>query len=674
MDYETITDEVLDCAEFLISNIKPSEWGEQNRMMTGDISSIPGMLSYNNSPYTREIVDCFAPDHPARIIAVMKAAQIGFSTTVIEAAIGWIISQCPGNILYTVGHENLVGDSMKKIDRMIDNSGIRHLIRSTTKRARNTKSGDTDHIKEFPLGYLKLGMVNHKTLRNISMQYGFIDDLEAVKGHEKKSGATTEMIEQRFAAYAKKMKLCYISTPELKETSNIEPLYLAGDQRKYHIPCPHCKEFINLQWTVKSEKNENVMCGITWQLDDNKELVRESIGYRCQKCEEVFDDKNKTELMLQGKWVPTAKPSKPGYYSYHISALYAPSYMYDWEHYIRKFIAANPPGQPRNEELYKSFKNLCLGEPYESPGTSIKSSQLLANVRKYKINSIPEKQSIADGNGKIVLLTCAADLGGLVTGVNSDHDDVRLDYEVVAWSESGSSYSITQGSIGTFTPAHMGKRDESREVWSYDISKENNVWKEFNKIVNAKFEIDSTGRKMPIAITGIDTGFAEHHAFNYIDKSNFTIIGLKGDKDHKHITFGDNSPSWKESQSRSKLFLLKVGKLKDQLVQRINLRWDKYSKDHQPPGFLNFPAQEHDKYTLENYFSHFESEERKLDKNGNFIWQKKTSTAQNHFWDVCNYHIALKEILMENVFKELKIKNGTWVDFCDWLLHGKVNP
>ncbi len=656
MNYEVATDEILDCAQFIISNIKPSVWNEENRMMTGDISSIPGMLSYANSPYTREIVDCFAPDHPARIIAVMKAAQIGFSTTVIEAAIGWIISQCPGNILYTVGHEKLVGDSMKKVDRMIDNSGIRHLIRSTSRRAKNNKSGDTDEIKEFPMGYLKLGMVNHKTLRNISMQYGFIDDLEGVKGHAKQSGSTTEMIEQRFAAYAKKMKLCYISSPELKETSNIEPVYLLGDQRKYFIPCPHCKEKINLQWTIQSEKNANVMCGMTWAVDENGHLIRESVGYKCQKCEEVFNDKNKTELMMQGEWKPTAKASKPGYYSYHISALYAPAYMFDWEHYVRKFLACHPPGQPRNEELYKTFVNLCLGETYEAPGTSIKSSDLLIhNVRKYEIGTIPEKRSILDGNGRVVLLTCAAD----------------LDWEVCAWTESGSSYSIDQGSIGTFTPAHMGKREESRELWSYDISKQNNVWKEFSKIIHKGYDIDGTGVRMRISITGIDTGFADHHAFNFIDRNDFTVVGLKGDKEHKYIPLGDNSPTWKVGQSRSKLYILKVGKLKDQLAQMLSLRWHHETNEPQPPGFLNFPMPTGEKYSVQDYFLHYESEERKIDKSNNFIWMKKTATAQNHFWDVKNYQLALKDIIMDNVLTELKIKNGTWPEFCDWLLQSR---
>ena len=79
---------IIDSANVEISDIKPSEWCEENRYMTADVSSRPGMFTYDNSPYTREIVDCLSPDHPARMVAVIKGAQIGFSTSVIEAGIG----------------------------------------------------------------------------------------------------------------------------------------------------------------------------------------------------------------------------------------------------------------------------------------------------------------------------------------------------------------------------------------------------------------------------------------------------------------------------------------------------------------------------------------------------------------------------------------------------------
>lgn len=652
-----------------ISDILPSEWTEQNLVMQ---KPFPGPFKYSKTPYTRELIDCLSSSSPVNTITVMKGAQIGFSSGVIFPGIAWIIANSPGNTFLSVGAPDLIDKAMEKVDLVIDSCGIRPLIKTQVQRKKNNKTGDTNKKKDFSGGFLIVGSANnHKNIRQIDLQYQFIDDMEAIKKASKESGSTRKKLESRSAAYNDTKKTFYISTPELAENSNIEDAYEQGDKRKYFIPCPCCGSYITIEWSIESKLTPNKLCGITWSLKENGQVAKESVGYTCQECDEFFTDKDKMDWLNHGEWKPTAVAKKENYRSYHISALYAPIGMDDWYKYVCDYVDAHPVGQPRDESLYQVFVNECLGETYKSPGTSIKSSDLqLNNVRAYKIGLIPEKQSILDGNGRIVLLTCSADLGGLVTGINSDHDDVRLDWEIVAWTESGSSYSIDQGSIGTFKNAYLGKQDESREIWSYDISKQNNVWKEFSKIISQQYDIDGTGKKMSIGFTGIDTGFAEHHAFNFIDRCNYTVVGLKGDKEHKYIPFGDNSPNWKRGTSRSKLYILKVGKLKDQLAQRISLRWDKRGSDAQPQGYLNFPQPEGGKYSLQDYFLHFESEERKLDKNNNFIWQKKSGT-QNHFWDVHNYQMALREILMDNVMNELKIKNGTWPEFCDLILRAR---
>ncbi len=665
--------DIVESGNVHISDIKPSDWTEENMVMQ---KPFPGPFKYSRTPYTREIIDCLTQTHPAKWIAVMKGAQIGFSSGVIYPGVGWLIKNNPGNTVITVGDPDLIEKSMEKLDLMIDSCQLRSYIKPQVQRNRANKSGDTNFKKEFPGGYVSiLNAGKHKGIRQIDLQYGFFDDFESVKSSSKESGDTRKLLEQRFAAYADTHKIFYISTPELEETSNIKPAYLLGDQRKYLIPCPCCGEFIELKWSVPIETDENgKMGGITWQLDENGKLISESVGYTCQKCGEWFNDKNKNELLNQGYWKPTAEPSKLGYYSYHISSLYAPLGMYDWEHYVNNYLECHPVGQPRDENLYKTHVNVCLGETYEAPGESIKPNQLQLNIRTYNIGIIPENQSIADGNGKIVMLTCAADLGGRVAGINSEYDDVRLDYEVIAHSESGSTYSIKHGSLGTFIANQSWKKKEeiTREMWSYDISKPNNVWKEFDKILGESYQLDNGG-KMKISITGIDTGFAEAQVFNYIDRSNFVIVGLKGDKEDKYVPMHIEQASFKVSVSRPNLFMVRVGQLKDKLMARINFKWQKGSDDPQPPGYLNFPLPSDGAYLYENYFSHYEAEHRILDKNGNFIWAKKTASSQNHHFDVNIYNTAVKDILMNKIFKELKLdtKVMTWTNFSNLILTGK---
>lgn len=649
---------LFDSCNVKLSDIKPSEWAEKHRQMTSAESNYRGKFSYNLTPYTREIVDCMMPDHPARIISVMKGAQIGFSTGVIEPAIGWCIAENPCNILFLTGHADLSEEAIAKLDGMIDSCGIRHLIKPTVQRARNSKTGDTNTKKEFAGGSLVSGSAgNHKLLRQRSVKTIFIDDFDAAKGNTKESGSTRKMIEQRAAAYYDEMKLYYISTPEIRP-SNIEQVYLLGDQRKYHVPCPCCGEMIPLLWSAPLEDSKE-MAGITWKTDVNNKLIPKSVGYICQKCGGFFTDKHKYEMNLAGQWYPTCQPSREGHYSYHISALYAPAGMYDWTHYVQDYLEANPPAGNRDEEAHQTFVNLCLGEPYEPSAEEIKANELQKNIRDYEIGNIPEKMSIRDGNGKIVMITLGCDLNGKL-------DDARLDYEVVAYSENGASYSITHGSIGTFVPRE-GQNGIDRERWTYQHGMDKSVWKELDKILETVFVTD-TGRKMKIFIAGVDCGYQKDYAYQYIDYTNYTVVGLKGKDDKRYTMINKDAKTFKLSLEKSNLYIVETNLTKDRLAEIMRLKWDETFSEIQPSGFMNFPTPSAGKYLFNNYFSHFEAEHRILDKDRNFRWVKKNDVVQNHLFDCRLYANVVKDILVHNICKSAKIQNGTWADYCDLIL------
>ena len=148
MNHLEQANELLDAAFHSLTNIKPSEWAEQNRVMTTEVSPFPGPFSYDRTPYLREVIDCLSPDHPSRIVVVMKGIQIGFSSGVIENGIGWIMSQNPGNILFMARDDTLVKQAMNiKIDQMIDSCGLRSIIRPNVIRKKNMRTGDTSQGK-----------------------------------------------------------------------------------------------------------------------------------------------------------------------------------------------------------------------------------------------------------------------------------------------------------------------------------------------------------------------------------------------------------------------------------------------------------------------------------------------------------------------------------------------
>lgn len=663
IEYKNQLEQILKAGYTFVSDVKPSDWTEQNMVMQ---KPFPGPYRYAKTPYAREIIDCLSTTHPAHTIALMKGAQIGMSSGVIIPGIGWIIKNNPGNTYLSVGAPDLIEKAMEKLDLMIDSTGLRPLIKPQTHRVKNNKTGDTNSKKEFPNGYVTIGSANnHKNLRQVDLQFVFLDDFEAVKKSSEQSGDTLSMVKMRQASYYGKSKLFLVSTPEVKEKSNIEPAFLLGDQRKYMVPCPCCGSFIELKWSYEHEESKE-MVGIYWELNDKNELIEESVGYKCQECFSFFDDKNKTEILNSGYWKPTAKPVSEGYFSYHISSLYAPIGMFDWLYYVKEYLQAVPPNGTRDEAKYKTFVNVCLGLTYEMESETLKATQIQRNTRNYEVGIIPEKLSIADGNGKIILLTCACDLNGRP-------DDARLDYEVLAWSETGSTYSVSHGSIGTFIPNQSAqtKQKDDREKWTYEHNKHNNVWIEFKNVLDTVWPVD-TGRRMKIFCTGVDTGYQEQEAFEFIDNVNFTMVGLKGDKEDKYLPFTLDAKTFKVGVSRPNLYLVLGGKIKDDISRNMKLKWQQGVEEQQPAGFCNFPEPSGGKYTYNNYFSHFESEQRKIEsKDGNSVsarWVKKSPTAQNHLWDCRVYNVAVRDILMSRIFKELDIKNGTWVDFVSILL------
>jgi phage terminase large subunit GpA-like protein len=665
--YEDQLLDILEQSKVKISSLKPSEWAEQNIIMP---KPFPGPLRYEKTPYTREIIDRFAPDDPARDIALMGSAQFGKTASIIIPVIGYIIANDPGNIIMTVGHEDLIAEAMDKIDAMLDSTGLRKLIKPSAQRVKAQKTGDTNTIKQFPNGYLKLSSAsNPKIWRQTDYKFGLIDDYEAVKGLTKIAGNQRDLIEKRFTAYAKTSKRLYVSSPELKQNSNILEVYLMGDQRKFVVPCPCCSVYIELKWSV--EGPSGIVGGITWKVNDKGELLPETVGYTCQECGGFFTDQNKSDFVNRGYWQPTAKPFRPDFFSYHMSSLYSPHGMSDWTYYVYKWLEAHPEGGSRNESKYQTFLNVNLGEPYEQQGASPAANELQKNIRNYEIGMVPEKLSQRDGNGRIVLLTCACDLNGV-------EDDARLDYEIVGWSENGASYSIMHGSIGTFVPReNTMKIKEDRERWTYLHGKPNSVWPKLRDILGAKIQTD-TGRNMKIFVVGVDCGHYTNHAYHFIDKPNvpgMLVLGIKGDKEGKYTKFGVDMPHFRPARERTGLYLVEVNQVKDDMSACIKLSWDQHNDRSQPPGFMNYPTPTGGLYLFNNYFSHYEAEHRIIEsKEGEGIaarWVKKTSAHQNHFFDVRVYNMAVRDILVSLVCKELKMKTYGWTDYVDIVL-GKI--
>lgn len=656
----TRLEELLDSTLVLKSSLRPSQWYEEHMVMPSN-DTFPGPARYNRTPYWAEPVDCFDPNHPAIDVSIMGPAQMGKSVMVLFAIVAYCISQNPVNILLLTGHSELSKGAMEKIDYVIKCCGLEHLITPNILKKRNNRSGDTAEKKEFRGAELIAGSItNHNLLRQNTARITLSDDLDAGKLGKEETGSTIGLIKGRTRASEDRSKRGWITTPQVKGRSLIEIQLDKSDKRYWFVQCPHCgttEKRIRLEWFIQvDEKNT---AGLTWKLDSLGRVDPKSVEYVCQLCAGSFGDKDKHELLNSGIWQPTQEWTEPYHFGYIINGMYAPHGMTSWYNMAVRWQACNPVGGARVERDFQTWQNIDYGDLYEEVTENPSAVEILKRVRAYTPGIIPEKVSEDDGNGDIVFLSLAADCNGKL-------NDARIDWEIRAVSRQGPVYSVQYGSIGTFIPNQnaLEKERSQREVWSYEMGAPNSVWPVMDQLLEQVWKTD-TGRGMKIYFAGIDCGYLTENIFNYIDRRpNFPIIGLMGDKEKEFVAYTPNMPVFKKSTSRNNLFMLNVNMIKDNMANKMKLKWAKDSGEPQPHQYMNYP-----KYDYDKYFSHLESESKRENDKGKFLWQKKGPTSQNHFWDVAGYQDGIQAVFLWLGFHKVN-KDGSWT----WADYARMVP
>ncbi len=409
---------------------KVSEWAEQNRVLSSKVAKKSGPFSFDYTPYTREIADCFSKNSIIREVAVMKGVQLGFTTSIYDNTIGYSIENNPSPMMIVSADKALLKDYKKvKLDDLIDNSGLRDRIVADTGNRNSRRQGDTATMVEFAGGFLRLaGSHNANDLKSFPIKILLLDELDGYPEEIKGEGNPIKLVVARTDSFGKDKKIGYISTPTLAHSSHIAEYYEKGDKRKYYVPCPFCGE---MQELVFYEKNGGLYSddkgilkdgvihkpyGIVFNATECRAGDYNSVGYKCKHCGEVANEHHKSLMISRGSWRATAKSKIPFYRSYHISALYSPSK--EWWEIVRDFIdAGNDPAK------LKVFYNLDLGLPFNDTTAGVNA----ASIHKLRDGSI-SNNVLPEG---ALFLTAAVDV-----------QDDRLEVEIKAWGDRFRNWGI----------------------------------------------------------------------------------------------------------------------------------------------------------------------------------------------------------------------------------------
>ncbi len=337
------------------------EWADRYRVLPREASSEPGRWRTDRTPYLREIMRCLSVEHPARRVVLMAGTQIG-KTECGNNWVGSIIHQTPGPMMVVVPTQMLAKRwSRQRLTPMIEATPV---LRERIRPARSRDSGNTTLLKEFPGGLLVIAGANSAVdLRSMPVRFLFADEVDGYPEDVDGEGSPLTLAERRTATFPRR-KIFIVSSPTIKDASVIEAEFKAGDQRHYHVPCPHCEHMQVLR----------------------DEGLQDDGTYLCEACGQAIAHHHKTWMLERGAWRP-ANPDG-AYPSFHLSALYAPIGLgYTWAEIAEERRKARESGE---RELLQTYHNTLLGLPYEDESGKVDWQELRARAGGYASRTIPD--------------------------------------------------------------------------------------------------------------------------------------------------------------------------------------------------------------------------------------------------------------------------------------------
>jgi len=374
-----------------------AEWADEFRQLPKASSAESGQWRTDRTPYLREIMECLSPSHPCNEVAFMKGSQIGGS----EAGLNWLLTLIdlfPAPILAVQPSIDMAKKFVRQ--RFSSSALLTPRIAEKISENKSREKSNTLGQKDFPGGTIIFGGANSAAgLRSMPIQYLFLDEEDNYPDDCDGEGDPVELAERRTATFPRR-KIFYNSTPLVKATSRIYQHYLAGDQRRFFVPCPHCGAYQTIEWS---------------RIDFSKKGTVKKPVLICEHCAEPIEERHKTVMLANGEW--KAQTRDGAYPSFHLSSLYSPLGWYSWRDIVKKFRSAQKGGP----ESLKVWVNTCLGEPWEDQGDQVEWHWLMKRREKYAAE-VPA--------------------GALVLTAGIDTQDNRLEIEVVGWGVGHESWNI----------------------------------------------------------------------------------------------------------------------------------------------------------------------------------------------------------------------------------------
>lgn len=274
------------------------QWAERYRELSSEESAMPGPYSMAHTPVLRAILRACS-DPTVRKVVVQKSAQIGYTAGVVCNVMGYFIHHRPSVILAVFPREKSAKDfAAEKFDPMV------RATKPLTDRI-NLKSraaGNSQTRKHFPGGLAKfVGSNSPGDVKSTSARFLCVEEPDDASINVRGQGDAIKLAEERCKSYPDHLILIG-GTPTAKNASSIEAEILASDQRKYHVPCPHCGDEHIPTWEsviipeAPDQPPREIYGLARW----------EDAFYACPACGAAWTEDERHEAIRQGHFEATA--------------------------------------------------------------------------------------------------------------------------------------------------------------------------------------------------------------------------------------------------------------------------------------------------------------------------------------------------------------------------------
>lgn len=370
--------------------MRVSDWADKNRVLSQKGSQHVGKWNSRRNPAQIEIMDCFSTRSTVRDVVAILPIQFGKSE--IETNIlGYRMCEDPGPIMVTFPGEVSMNKWIdQKLNPLIESTpAVARVLTSTASR----ESSNRRYFKDFDGGQLYIEHAgNPVRLKSTSVRDTICDEFSSFANLLRGGDDPEALLDGRNSGFPNTYKRIKVGTPEIAGLCRLTQLWEKSDKRLYHFACPDCSHEQHFEWS-----------GLHWTPDASR------CWYVCRECGVVIEEHQKTQLMANGRWIPTGDP-EARVRGYQANCLYYPLGLgprwLDLVHMWRD--AQADPGK------LKTFVNDRLAEAWEDPAMrAVKHNVIADRVEPYKLRTAPSG---------VLLLTAGVDT-----------QDNRLAVQIVGW-------------------------------------------------------------------------------------------------------------------------------------------------------------------------------------------------------------------------------------------------